>query len=95
MTQLFAIFLALMLVVALPAQAESCRSVDGHHLCIVRLQRSAKHYWEYWAVVSVDGLRPAKVVFNCRDRIQIQADGTTVPFRPDGLGDSVCRLYRR
>lgn len=100
--RIFAILLALMLFVALPAHAESCRSVGGHQLCIVSLQRSAKHYWEYWAAVSVDGHRPSKVVFNCRDcrrqagghRIQIRSDGTTLPFRPEGLGDFVCRLYQ-
>ncbi|MFQ3616586.1 MAG: hypothetical protein SNJ57_20325 [Cyanobacteriota bacterium] len=80
-----------------------CRVVDGHSVCVLSLQRSAKNFWEYRAAVSVDGaVRPVEV-YDCRDRsasqnenrLRHRADGKTVPFSKDIAGAIVCRIYRR
>ncbi len=61
------ISISLGLLVISPVQAfEYCRTVDGHKICILSLQRSAKNYWEYRASVSIDQQKPTSEVFDCR-----------------------------
>ncbi|WP_316787153.1 hypothetical protein [Thermoleptolyngbya oregonensis] len=72
-----------------------CRVVDGHSVCVLSLQRSAKNFWEYRAAVSVDGVVRPVEVYDCRDRLRHKADGTTVSFSRDLAGAIVCRLYKR
>lgn len=72
-----------------------CRVVDGHSVCVLSLQRSAKNFWEYRAAVSVDGVVRPVEVYDCRDRLRYRADGTTVSFSRDIAGAIVCRLYKR
>lgn len=79
---------------AAAAPAPICRTVEGHHICILSIQRSAKNHWEYRAVVSVDGQRLPVEVYSCRDRQRIEPDGRTQPFEPNGPGDLICRLLR-
>jgi hypothetical protein len=85
-----------------------CRVVEGHSVCVMSLQRSAKNFWEYRAAVSVDGVVRPVEVYDCRDRstsqnenrLQPRADGKTVSFAKDVsftkdiLGAIVCRLYK-
>lgn len=72
-----------------------CQVVEGHSVCVLSLQRSAKNFWEYRAAVSVDGVARPVEVYDCRDRLRHKADGTTVPFSKEIAGAIVCRLYRR
>ncbi|MGG6297397.1 hypothetical protein ACQ4M4_23635 [Leptolyngbya sp. AN02str] len=78
-----------------PAQAANCRTVQGHSVCLVEIRRSAKNYWEYRAIVSVDGRDRPMEVYDCRDRLRFTRDGRTVPFSKDIAGELVCRLYKR
>jgi len=76
-----------------PATADSCRNFGGHQVCISSIRRSAKSYWEYRTVVSVDGVKQPLELYNCRDRTRILAsDGTSVPFLTGKTGDWVCQL---
>lgn len=89
----------LLLLVSWPAPnpapaAWACRQIDGHEVCIVDLRRSAKNYWEYWAVVQVDGVMRSPELYNCRDRTRFQADGNGTPLASDGMGWFVCRLFK-
>ncbi|MBF2077363.1 MAG: hypothetical protein IGR76_02290 [Synechococcales cyanobacterium T60_A2020_003] len=77
------------------AIAVPCYQTDSHSICLVSVKRSAKQFWEYRAVVSMDGVQREQEVYNCRDRQRIQADGRVVAFEPDGAGEVICRkLYR-
>lgn len=91
--------LALSLVSALPAQASFCRHVkvkDSEHvICIENIKRSAKNFWEYRAKVSVDGVKRKVEIYNCRERIRVQSDGTVVPFQPNGAGELICSLLNK
>jgi hypothetical protein len=78
-----------------PAEAAFCRTVGDRTICIVEIKRSAKNYWEYRAVVSINGVVKPLEVYNCRDRIRVQPDGTVIPFASDGAGDVVCSLFKR
>ena len=78
-----------------PAWAKTIRcEVSGtHEVCIHKIKRSAKKYWEYWASVSVDGDRRPVETYNCRDGVRVRRDGILIPFDRDVAGDLVCRLY--
>ena len=78
----------------LPAQASSCRIVNGHEVCILRMKRSAKRYWEYRARVQVDGVRRPMERYDCRDRLRLPSDGTIVPYWQDESVDVVCALFK-
>lgn len=75
-----------------PAQ-DNCRIFTGHEVCITSIRRSAKSYWEYRTVVSVDGVKQPLELYNCRDRTRILAsDGSIIPFLTGKTGDWVCQL---
>lgn len=77
------------------AIAAPCYQTASHSVCLISVKRSAKQFWEYRAVVSVDGAPREQEVYNCRDRQRIQADGRVVPFESGGAGEVICRkLYR-
>jgi biopolymer transport protein ExbD len=92
---IFLLILAVSFAVVLPVEASSCRYSGDRSICILTIKRSAKNYWEYRAVVSVDGVEKPIEVYNCRDRVKLQKDGTAVPFERDAAGDFVCRLFKR
>ena len=75
------------------AAAPICKTIDNHQVCIRKMKRSAKNYWEYWALVDVDGQRRPKETYNCRDRVLIDNDSILVPFERELAGDFVCQLY--
>ena len=77
------------------AHALYCRTVSGHEVCLVDVQRSAKNYWEYRAIVRIDGVEQPREVYNCRDRTKVQHDGRIVPFAPQGPGTLICQLLDR
>ncbi|WAL59684.1 hypothetical protein [Thermocoleostomius sinensis] len=84
------------LMVISPAQAALyCRSTGEHTICILSIKRSAKNYWEYRASVRVDGVERPIELYNCRDRLRTQRDGTTLPFEPAGAGTVICHLFDR
>lgn len=89
------LLLFLLLLPAFPVQAASCRAIANHEICIIDLQRSAKNYWEYRAVVSVDGVTRPVEVYNCRDRFLTRQDGTQIPFTQEPAASLVCRLYHK
>lgn len=72
-----------------------CRRVEGHSICIERIQRSAKNFWEYRAIVTVDDEQRPLEVYNCRDRTRTTTNGTVVPFEPNGVGQLICRVLDR
>jgi hypothetical protein len=75
------------------AEASFCRQLDNHSICIVRIKRSAKNYWEYRAVVSIDGKKKPMEIYNCRDKLRVQSDNITVPFKSNGVGKLLCSLF--
>jgi len=85
----------MMLAVALPAAADTCRSYHDNRICIIRIQRSAKNYWEYRASVRVNGVVRPMEVYNCRDRVRVGKDRTVVPFESNGAGELICSILNR
>lgn len=86
-------FLLLAVAPSLPVRAaEICRQMGDREVCVLEIERSAKYYWRYRAQVSVDGRSRPTEVYDCRRRLRIQRDKTTVPFARDGAGELICGL---
>lgn len=90
--------------IAFPAFPSLCRNVSNHLICIKSINRSAKNYWEYRAVVSIDGVDRPIEVYNCRDRplsgtegdrVKIRHDGTVVPFEQQGAAELICSFFQK
>jgi hypothetical protein len=93
--KLFCLVLLGWAVIVAPAQAEFCRQVDGHRICILSIKRSAKNYWQYQATVSTDGIQQPAASYDCREKSIVEADGNMALFRSRLDGSIVCSLYRR
>lgn len=78
-----------------PAHAAICRSIQGRRICEASLNRTAKNYYEYRAIVTIDGARQPRETYNCRDGFRIQEDGTVIPFEDGDPSPLVCRLYKK
>ena len=84
----------LWLVSVTPARADFCRQVDNQRICILDIKRSAKNYWQYQAMVSIDGVEQPAASYDCRDRLITDPDGNMSSFRSRKDGKIVCSLYR-
>ena len=74
-------------------QTVACYASGGHNICLESLRRSAQRYWEYRAVISVDGVTQPLELYNCRDRTRtLPSDGSTIPFLTGKTGDWVCQV---
>jgi hypothetical protein len=81
--------------IALPAEASVCRNYQGREICIVDIKRSAKNYWEYRVILSVDGEKKPLEVYNCRDRTTVKKDGIILGFEENNPGEIVCRFFNK
>jgi hypothetical protein len=75
------LLLTLSWLVAFPAEASFCRSLNDRSICILSIKRSAKYHWEYRAAVSINGIKSPVEIYNCRDRFKIQQDKTSAASR--------------
>ncbi|MEH1912366.1 MAG: hypothetical protein V7L05_13770 [Nostoc sp.] len=92
------LLLILVFSVVDPAFASVCRNYadyDGlrHQICILSINRSAKNYWEYRAAVSGDGVKRPVEVYNCRERVKVQHDGTVLAFQQKDPGEMICSFF--
>jgi hypothetical protein len=84
---------------ALPAIAAQCQTVASQEVCILNLRRSAKNYWEYWAQLSINGIKQPERVYDCRvfarERSRnIPSELSAETVKAESIGSLVCRLYR-
>lgn len=78
------------------ADASMCRDRFGQEVCILKLKRSAKNYWEYRATVSVNGEKQRyKEIYNCRDRTLTRQGKFPIPFRENSPGELVCKTFQK
>ncbi|MGF1489482.1 MAG: hypothetical protein ACFBSE_20530 [Prochloraceae cyanobacterium] len=71
-----------------------CRQYHNREVCIYDLKRSAKNFWEYRALVSIDGNKRPLETYNCRDRIRIEKDGTVLSFVKNDPGNIICDFFK-
>lgn len=72
-----------------------CRDRNGQQVCILKLKRSAKNYWEYRAKVSIDGKKQKdQEIYNCRDRTLTRKGKYPIPFKSDSPGELVCNIFK-
>ncbi|MDJ0695908.1 hypothetical protein [Mastigocoleus sp. MO_188.B34] len=79
----------------IPNKDAMCSNHDGHEICILNIQRSAKRYWNYRVAISVDGEKKPVEVYNCRGRFKIQRNGKVVPFEENGAGKLICKYFKK
>lgn len=92
-------------MVAPATKAATCQDIARQQVCLLRIKRSAKYYWEYRAILSIDGRKQPERVYNCRDlalsealrdRYYQEPDRLKVYYQQnDKLGKTVCRLYEK
>lgn len=93
--------LVLMGLAIAPAAAAAlpCRTVNladqSHEVCILKITRSAKQYWEYRASVRVDGETRPVESYDCRQRIRIGQDGKRIRIDQDAAGTLICQHFNR
>jgi hypothetical protein len=76
-------------------QAATCQEIAGEQVCIQKIKRSAKYYWEYRVNLSIDSLKQAVRFYNCRDRFYLLPDRIQISYqKSDRLSKLVCRLYK-
>lgn len=87
------ISLLLSLLIMSNAQAATlCRSVANHQVCVMKITRSAKYYWEYRAVVQIDDSRRSMGRYNCHTHEYISRSGQHIP---DDIGTQViCAFFK-
>jgi hypothetical protein len=93
MKRLFAWFF-LLLTIALPVYAERCRRVNNQEICVVSIRRSAKNYWEYRAIVKVDGEVKPLQIYDCRSKTTVQENKVLEIFEQDGTAEAVCSFFK-
>ncbi|MEL6580850.1 MAG: hypothetical protein AAFQ14_13955 [Cyanobacteria bacterium J06621_12] len=82
--------------IANASNASMCRQRFGQEICILKLKRSAKNYWEYRAKVSADGEKQRDVeIYNCRDRTLSRKGKYPIPFRDNSPGELVCKTFQK
>lgn len=83
-----AMLLAVVLAVGLgsspAAAALTCRTVGEQRVCLESVKRSAKYFWQYQAVVSVDGTALPLQAYDCRQAPAVQPTLATTPTADDG-----------
>lgn len=92
------VVLSMSLMVVMDAEdaiAASCTTTSSHTICVNRIKRSAKQFWEYRAAVTVDGVDREVEVYNCRDRQRVNSEGRVVPFELGGAGEVICKMLYR
>lgn len=88
------LFFLLNLLVSFPAEASTCRNINGHQVCIVDIKRSAKKYYEYKVSLSIDGVKQPLEIYNCRYKFKFRSDGTFVAFKPKDEGQFICSFFK-
>ena len=77
-----------------PIEAATCKTILGKQICLLKIKRSAKYYWEYRVQLNIDKKKQPTRIYNCRYSYYFQPDKTKVYFKKDDeLGQLVCRLY--
>ena len=88
--------LSIMFSFAFPANAAvTCRDFNGHEVCVLNIRRSPKRYWNYKTTISIDGEKQPTDIYNCRSEYKIQNDGKIVKFKEDGVGNLVCKHFKK
>jgi hypothetical protein len=90
------VFVSIMFSFAFSANAAvTCRDFNGHEVCVLNIQRSAKRYWNYRTTISIDGEKQPTEIYNCRSEYKIQNDGKIVRFKEDGVGNLICKYFKK
>jgi hypothetical protein len=96
---LIALSLVLGCVMGFSNSAEAqplCRNMAEHQVCVESIKRSAKYYWEYRVVVSVDGETRSAKRYDCRQlRSGVKETQSQIIANERSIQEFVCGLVER
>ena len=84
------LFIICLGAIAPPVEAALCRNLDGQEVCIIKIKRSAKYYWEYRTLVSIDVKKKPLFIYNCRDGTITRKNKYPIPFKTNRHGNLDC-----
>ncbi|NEP63146.1 MAG: hypothetical protein F6K31_40605 [Symploca sp. SIO2G7] len=73
--------------------APLCHIVADHQVCVLKITRSAKYYWEYRAVVQIDDKRRPMGRYNCRTQEYVSSDGQRI--LNDVATQVICSFFKQ
>ena len=80
-------------VVPTAQAAPLCRTVNNQQVCVLKITRSAKYYWEYRAVVNVDDVRRPMGRYDCRTRNYVGQNGKRI--EEDVGAQVICSFFKQ
>ena len=89
------LFVSASFLITPKTEANICKFWSGHQVCVFQIKRSAKYYWEYRTILSVDGKKRPEIIYDCLDFSYFKPDKTKVYFadNENNLGNFVCHLF--
>ncbi len=78
-----------------PVTASTCRNYDPDLICILNIKRSAKYYWRYGVEISKNGIKQPMTVYDCRQHIKIEKNGSIIPFSQNGIENFICKTLNK
>ncbi len=101
MNKFFLIFFNLWMVLFIfsalwtePVFASICKVYHQEKVCILDIRRSAKYYWQFRVKTSVNGKKKPLTVYDCRERLKVLKNGSTVRFSDDGIENYICETLK-
>lgn len=70
-----------------------CHQYQGHEVCIERIKRSGRNYWEYLVKLRIDQQIQPFERYDCRHRQRIDREGFIEPFKVDDVGEFICGYF--
>jgi hypothetical protein len=77
----------------LPVNATTCRQIDNHQVCLINIKRSAKYYWEYRVILSIDGKKKPMQIYDCKQDQVIYREGQITILQNAGIRSWICSLF--
>ncbi len=78
-----------------PAEAKTCQHWHDRQICFVQIKRSAKYYWEYRAIVTIDGIKQPLTIYNCHTQRENQEKDRSIPFSDSQIGELICSSFKK
>jgi len=89
------LILGIMGVIVSPVEAAPlvCHQYQGHEVCIERIKRSGRNYWEYLVKLRIDQDSQPFERYDCRYRQRIDREGFIEPFKTNDVGEFICGYF--
>lgn len=77
-----------------PTLAKDCYDYQGHNICIISIQRSAKYYWQYKVDLTINGGKQPQTTYDCRHETKKVKNSNSIGFKSGDVGYLICSFFR-